>query len=311
MGWLLAGLELERHPKREARVAPKESRLEAEALAARIAKEENIPFISAAVVKNLLNQRDSKTLYPIDVRSREEYLSGHIPGFLWIPGGQAVQRADDYIAVRTGTVVFTCDRTARAIMSASWYRRMGFRDVRVLQGGTRAWVESGLTLEKGQPLKHPLGIERAREIVSFVSGQELASRPASSKDTLILDLSLSTEYRKGHLPGAAWISRGWLEEKFPALFPNRQQPIAVTCPNGEQSTLAGTALIELGYSDVSVLEGGTGSWQSQGRPLETGLARALVEPNDVVLSASMTGDKSAMRRYLEWEITLGRKYEKS
>jgi len=31
----------------------------------------------------------------------------------------------------------------------------------------------------------------------------------------------------------------------------------------------------------------------------------------VVLSASVTGDKEAMRRYLEWEIALGKKYEKS
>ena len=307
MGWLLAGLELERHPNRKSYGPSEMSRSAAEELAARIANAENIPFISVSDLRNLLSQRDRKTLYPIDVRSFEEYVSGHIPGFLSVPGGQAVQRADDYIAVRDGAIVFTCDRTARATMAAYWYREMGFRNSFVLRGGIEGWVKSGHELEAGQPAKSVLGIERARSLVSLISCQELESRLANSKDLLILDVGLSAEYEQGHLPGAAWISRGWLEEKIPQLYPNRQQPILVICPNGEQSTLAGATLTELGYKNVCVVEGGMQSWQSAGQPLETGLTKALVEPNDVVLSASMAGDKSAMRSYLEWEIALGKK----
>jgi len=32
----------------------------------------------------------------------------------------------------------------------------------------------------------------------------------------------------------------------------------------------------------------------------------LVEPNDVVLSPSITGNKEDMRRYLDWEVKLQR-----
>ena len=311
MGWLLAGLELEQHPGRDGPKPSAQSRTEAEALAARIATEENIPLISALELRDLLGQRGRRTLYPIDVRSSEEYASGHIPGFLWIPGGQAIQRADDYIAVRNGTVVLTCDATARATMAAYWYRRMGFKDVRVLKGGIRAWKDSGLELEKGRPVKPVLGLEQARKTVKVISAQEAAQRLAEQSDTLILDVATSLEYKAGHLPGAYWISRGWLEEKVPALFPNRKQPIHVTCPNGAQSTLAGATLVGLGYQNISVLQDGVTSWQREGRFLETGLTKALSEPNDAVISASMTGDKSAMLRYLDWEIALGRKYGKS
>lgn len=196
-------------------------------------------------------------------------------------------------------------------MAAYWYRRMGFKDVRVLKGGIRAWKDSGLELEKGRPVKPVLGLEQARETVKVISAQEVAQRLAEQSDTLILDVATSLEYKAGHLPGAYWISRGWLEEKVSALFPNRKQPIHVTCPNGAQSTLAGATLVGLGYQNISVLQDGVTSWQREGRFLETGLTKALSEPNDAVISASMTGDKSAMLRYLDWEIALGRKYGKS
>lgn len=145
----------------------------------------------------------------------------------------------------------------------------------------------------------------------MIAAQEVAQRLAEQSDTLILDVATSLEYKAGHIPGAYWISRGWLEEKVPALFPNREQPIHVTCPNGVQSALAGATLVGLGYQNISVLQDGVTSWQREGRFLETGLARALSEPNDVVISASMTGDKSAMLRYLDWEIALGEKYGKN
>ncbi|MGH7775191.1 MAG: rhodanese-like domain-containing protein [Candidatus Binatia bacterium] len=309
MGWLLAGLDLEQQPNRETPQPSPESRHEAEALAARIVKEEKIPFMSVSELRDLIHRRHTQILYPIDVRSSEEYLSGHIPGFLWIPGGQAVQRADDYIAVRNGTIVFTCDRQARATMTAHWYRRMGFNDVRVLKGGVQAWVESGLELEKGHPSRAILGLERAAAMVRFVATQGLAERIAEPSNMLVLDVGTSLEYKGGHLLGALWISRGWLELKIPPLFARLDQPIGVTCPTGEQSTLAAVTLTELGFRNLFVLEGGVKNWQREKRPLETGLTRALIEPNDVVISASATGDKEAMRRYLNWEIELGKKYQ--
>ena len=45
-------------------------------------------------------------------------------------------------------------------------------------------------------------------------------------------------------------------------------------------------------------------WAGAGYPTERGLESCLVEPNDVVLSPSVKGDKEAMRRYLEWEVKL-------
>ena len=35
-----------------------------------------------------------------------EFASGHVARWINVPGGQAVQRADDFVAVRNGQIVF-------------------------------------------------------------------------------------------------------------------------------------------------------------------------------------------------------------
>ena len=72
-----------------------------------------------------------------------------------MPGGQAVQRADDTVAVRNAAVVFCCDGTTRASVTASWYRQMGFPEVFAVDGGTTAWTKAGLGLV-GQTIKFTL-----------------------------------------------------------------------------------------------------------------------------------------------------------
>ena len=53
-----------------------------------------------------LPRKDGGVTYLIDVRSENEYEKGHIPGSLNIPGGQAVQRADDFVAVKNSRIIF-------------------------------------------------------------------------------------------------------------------------------------------------------------------------------------------------------------
>src|ERR1051325_5439833 len=148
MGWVLADYDLER-PQRSSRAPAPLSRAAAETLASRIAEEEKIAFISVAQLEDVLSAEKTTTVYAIDVRSFDEYLSGHIPGFFHVPGGQAVQCADDHVADRDAQIIFACDRTARAVMAAYWYGKMGFRNVFVLEGGTDAWAASGRSIEVG------------------------------------------------------------------------------------------------------------------------------------------------------------------
>ena len=305
MGWVLAGLDLESKPRRSARPPSAQSREKATDLALRIAEEEGILRLTPSELSRDLEADLSPVTYLIDVRSEGEYEDGHIPGSLNVPGGQAVQRADDFVAVRNGRVLFVSNHSARAVMAAYWYRQMGFPDVRVLHGGLQAWRDNGAPVESGASRSEPLGLRSARKIAHLVQPWDANSLLQDSSVT-ILHVGSSSDFEAAHLPGSQWMSRGWLELKLRHFLTHPARPIMLSCANGQSSTLAARTLAELGYKEVFVLDGGVHAWSRAGYRTLIGLDGCLVEPNDVVLSPSIKGDKEAMRRYLEWELKLAR-----
>ena len=93
--------------------------------------------ISAAELANM-QARGSAQL--IDICSPTEYASGHVPGALNIPMEQIGARIAD---LRIGSpVVLICKSGQRACATAQLIRASR-TDVLVLDGGTRAWRESG------------------------------------------------------------------------------------------------------------------------------------------------------------------------
>jgi rhodanese-related sulfurtransferase len=188
-------------------------------------------------------------------------------------------------------------------MAAYWYRQMGFRNVKVLRGGLDAWRADGGSVAAG-PLKHePLGFEEARGMARNLAPAAINALGESLAAT-ILHVGSSADFAAAHLPGSRWISRGWLELKLPSLVNDRTRPMMLSCADGRSSTLAARTLREMAYQEVFVLDGGIENWTRTGYSTMDGLDSCLVEPNDVVLSPSIKGDKEAMRRYLEWETKL-------
>jgi rhodanese-related sulfurtransferase len=302
MGWVLAGFELENKPERTAPAAPEKGVDAAVAIARRVAEEEKLSWISREDLSRMIGSPGAMN-YLVDVRSDREYESGRLPGSINIPGGQAVQRADDFIAVRNARIVFISSESARAVMTAYWYRQMGFPNVAVLQGGLRAWSEGGGKLDVGSIGNDPLGFEAAQQAAHPIDARTLEQKTHGSP-VLILDVGSSLDFETAHVPGADWISRGWLELRLPKQYDDRHQPIVLTCPDARQSTLAARTLGEMGYTDVSVLDGGLHAWSAAGFPIAAGADGCLVDPNDVVISPSIRGTKEDMQRYLDWEVKL-------
>lgn len=305
MGWVLAGWELERNPARPAPQAPEESRTRALSRALALAAQESILWISPEELAAALANKTDGATYAIDVRSEAEYDSRHIAGSINVPGGQAVQRADDFVAVRNGQIIFISNDSVRSIMAAYWYRQMGYGHVFALRGGLRAWSESGAEFSAGTPADKPLGFDVAQQNAALIRPEELARRFQEST-MLVLDVGTSLDFEAAHVPGAKWISRGWLEIEIPKRFPDRRQAIALTCSDGVQSIFAARALRRIGYMDVAALSGGVGAWSAAGFSTEAGLDARLVEPNDVVVSPSIRGSREDMQRYLDWETKLPR-----
>ena len=303
MGWVLAGFELERNPARRGPSAPSESKARAAAIALRIAAEENISWQSVADVSRVIDGVDGRVSYLIDVRSEEEFLAGHVARSVHVPGGQAVQRADDFVPVRNADIIFISNDGTRAVMAAYWYRQMGFPNVSVLQGGLNAWKAGGQPLIAEAADHEPLGFDVAQRGVRRVEPIQLRRR-LESKTCLTIDVSTSLEFDSAHVPDAKWISRGWIDVKLPDLYSDRDRPIVLTCRDGRQSAFAARQMSEVGFTDISVLDGGLPAWSAAGYPIEQGLKSCLVEPNDVVLSPSVKGNKEDMQKYLDWELKL-------
>jgi rhodanese-related sulfurtransferase len=303
-GWVLSGYELETgadrlelpHPSPEGLAA-------AEAYADRLAAEDGVRYVDIPTLQSMLDKRDREVCYCVDVRTIEEYETGHIPGFRWFPGGQVVQRSDDVVAVKHCPVVFTCDGKARATIVASWYRQFGFAEVYVVQGGPAAWAAAGLALQPGREAETPFGLAEARAQVQLLSPQELQSAAPPA----IIFVDTSQDFARGHVPGARWVPRGSLELQIGEMVPSKNTAIAVTCNGGANAVLAGATLKELGYQNVAVLEGGMAAWQAAKLPVETGLSGVMRPPTDVVLSGPDRNSADAIN-YLRWETALGEKY---
>ena len=303
-GWLLAGYELESGADRlELPPVSIEGREAANAYASRLAEEDGVRYLDAAALERLMKQQDAGPVYLVDVRTEEEYREGHVPGFSWWPGGQAAQRADDLAVVKNAAIVFCCDGKARSTVTGSIYRQMGITEVFAVDGGTTAWVAAGRSLETGMPRTAIAGLAEAEAAVRKISPEAVGQEQPDH----VLFVDTSQDFARAHVPGAKWISRSWLEIEAPGAVPSKDSPILVTCGSGRNSILAAATLGEMGYTNVSVLEGGMAAWQRAGLAVEEGLTGIVRPPADINY-LGVDRSYGEMMNYLRWETELGFKY---
>lgn len=309
-GWALAGLELERGtPPQPLPEISAEGRARSREYALNLAQQDRVRLMSVQQVQDLM-AREDRVRYFIDVRTQGEYEAGHIPGFWWVPGGQAVQRADDTVAIKSAQVVFCCDDLVRAVVTASWYRQMGYSRVYAVDGGTGAWTAAGLELETGPNVLRPFGLDEAERMVPTLEAPMLAHALGINPALRVLFVDTSRDFAAGHVPGAQWISRSWLDMRLSEFAPDLDAPVVVTDVNGDNALLAALMMMRIGYRRAGVLRGGMRAWREAGLAVEQGLSGIMEPPVDVV-PAGTERTYADMVQYLRWEEALGRKYEES
>ena len=85
----------------------------------------------------------------------------------------------------------------------------------------------------------------------------------------MLDVRDADEFESGHIPGSVNIPFGELPERSGEL--PREGTIAAVCSGGKRSGLAASLLQREGFERVlHVANGGVGTWERQGRPIEAG-----------------------------------------
>ncbi len=85
----------------------------------------------------------------LDVRTREEFDRGHLPGARLLPHDELAARLGELEEARDEPVVVYCERGGRASAAARVLREAGFRDVRELSGHMARWRREGRRIEGG------------------------------------------------------------------------------------------------------------------------------------------------------------------
>jgi rhodanese-related sulfurtransferase len=262
----------------------------AKSAAERVARKLAIRSIDESALGHL-RADESRTLYLFDVRDPAEYAAGHVAGALSAPGGQLVQATDQYAGTLGARIVLVDDKEARAVMTASWLRQMGWRDVFVLvaEGHETGWPDNSVLGE----------VPRDAAIDSGALNGLLASGVAT-----VVDLSLSRDYRGGHIPGAWFAIRTRLDRALPKISP--RGTLVLTSEDGALAALAVAEARALTALPVRVLQGGNAAWKAAGHPLTRDDARMADEPVDTWLKPyeRPDGARQAMADYLAWETDL-------
>ena len=103
--------------------------------------------IGRITASDLAARLDSGTAAVVDVRSRAEWESGHIPGALNIPAGEVADRLAEL--PQGGPVVVHCQGGTRSAIAAGLLDARGITGVVDLPGGLPEWEGAGLPVDRG------------------------------------------------------------------------------------------------------------------------------------------------------------------
>ena len=82
----------------------------------------------------------------LDVRERDAYEAGHIPGAKHLPRGQLELRVNDELKDPTRRILVCCEFGRISTLAAATLRTMGFLGAVALDGGMKAWRDAGSPL---------------------------------------------------------------------------------------------------------------------------------------------------------------------
>ena len=294
IGWKLAGQKLDQGQDRRCNDITEANKLRVATEARKVADKAGVKRVLLADIQDWKMQQ-IRTTYFFDVRTPEEFASGHIPGFLSAPGGQLVQETEMVAPVRGARIVLADNDDVRANMSGSWLAQMGWEVLVVDVTQPADFTEVGQTLRPLPPLPE----------VHKITPVTLADWLKSPERTIVLDVATSQNYIRQHIPGAWFVLRSNLAKDWQRI--PKASRYVVTSENGLLAIFAAAEIETLvAGAEVVALDGGTQAWRDSGFEIEQGSTNLASAPIDRYRRPYEGTDnpREAMQGYLDWEFGL-------
>jgi molybdopterin/thiamine biosynthesis adenylyltransferase/rhodanese-related sulfurtransferase len=121
----------------------------------------------------------------LDVRERDEWEEGHIPGAVHVPRGHLESRIEQAVPDRGRQVVVYCSAGNRSVFAARTLDELGYTDVRSLQGGFTDWKRNGYPTKLPRALDADKRARYSRHLLIPEVGEEGQLRLLDSRILLV------------------------------------------------------------------------------------------------------------------------------
>ena len=108
-----------------------------------------VPFMSLAELSKRL-ESGRNDLIVLDVRERDAFEEGHVPGARLLPRGQLELRVNQELTDPTIRILVYCEFGRISTLATATLRQMGFQCAVALDGGMKAWREAGYPVTSGK-----------------------------------------------------------------------------------------------------------------------------------------------------------------
>jgi rhodanese-related sulfurtransferase len=259
------------------------------------------PHISAVEVDKMIAAGENMIV--LDSRPMSEYNMMSIPTGINVPGAELAYRIADLAPDPETTVVVNCAGRTRSIIGAQSLINAGVPNrVIALENGTMGWHLAGLKLDHGKNQHYPALSKEAREIacqratnvaarygVEYLYYTDVKRwRDDASRTTFVLDVRDPAEYAAGHISGSISAPGGQLVQATDRYVGIRGARLVLVDDDGVRATMTAAWLLQLGWVDVRVLEGGikTADEIKQG-PYQKTMLETLIATPTVINAAQL------------------------
>jgi rhodanese-related sulfurtransferase len=236
-----------------------------------------IPSVPASAVRRAL--RDRAEIGLLDVRPEGRFATGHPLFAASFPLGRLEVEVFDRLPRRSVPLVIYGDRDDAAT-AARRLRRLGYRDVSLLDGGLDGWTAAGgeLFADVNVPSKAFGELVAVTAGTPDVAARDLQAMLRDRADVVVVDARRFEEYQAMSIPTATSVPGAELVLRARTLAPDPATTVVVNCAGRTRSIIGAQSLINAGQANrVLALRHGTIGWVLAGLRLDHGRARRAPE----------------------------------